>query len=203
MSKAVPFTVTEITQETRLGRMLSAGRLTATMRSKKTEEHITLTLNSMVKDGQWKHVSFAEATHVFIKLGRGEYGSTTIATFYPQKSQIYFNTEVEAYKYVVRNILVAAQTGVNETTAFEIFEEERCGVCGLALTDPISIERGIGPTCLGRITGSVHYKVSRPLDKSGEHLGSSYDTGAVQLPSTDKKGRTVPSTFEQLVALVS
>lgn len=35
-----------------------------------------------------------------------------------------------------------------------VVESENCGHCGLPLSDPVSIERGIGPTCLGRATGT-------------------------------------------------
>lgn len=36
----------------------------------------------------------------------------------------------------------------------EVVEESTCGHCGKALTDPVSIERGVGPTCLGKSTGT-------------------------------------------------
>jgi hypothetical protein len=31
-----------------------------------------------------------------------------------------------------------------------------CGRCGRPLSDPVSIDRGIGPECYGRGTGSQH-----------------------------------------------
>ena len=38
-------------------------------------------------------------------------------------------------------------------------EASRCGRCMRTLTDPVSIERGIGPECYGRDTGSQHAPV--------------------------------------------
>lgn len=35
-----------------------------------------------------------------------------------------------------------------------VMEESTCGHCGKALTDPVSIERGVGPTCLAKATGT-------------------------------------------------
>lgn len=35
-----------------------------------------------------------------------------------------------------------------------VLESENCGICGLPLTDPVSIERGIGPTCANKATGT-------------------------------------------------
>lgn len=35
-----------------------------------------------------------------------------------------------------------------------VIEEDICSCCGRALTDPVSIERGIGPECYGKITGT-------------------------------------------------
>lgn len=36
-----------------------------------------------------------------------------------------------------------------------VLEESVCGRCGLTLTDPTSIDRGIGPDCLGKMTGTT------------------------------------------------
>lgn len=37
----------------------------------------------------------------------------------------------------------------------EVKEEDTCGRCGRSLTDPTSIDRGIGPECFGRTTGTT------------------------------------------------
>lgn len=36
----------------------------------------------------------------------------------------------------------------------QVVEASRCGMCGLKLTDPVSIDRGIGPECFGKATKS-------------------------------------------------
>lgn len=209
------------TQETRLGRMLAGGRLTATMLSKKSQQHVTLTLESKKKkDGRWENASFAEASHVFIKMGQGGYGSTKLATYYPGTGKLYFDTPDKAWRYAVIETLRAAVTGQQDTDLYTISEASRCGVCGLELTNDTSIKLGIGPTCeekyLGGATArSVHYTrdeanlvedvaeatrrqlqrvVTRPQDVAA--LAQITD-------ATDRKGRSVPRTFEALAAAVN
>lgn len=36
-----------------------------------------------------------------------------------------------------------------------VVEESTCGACGRELTDPVSVERGIGPECFGKATGTT------------------------------------------------
>lgn len=219
------------TQETRLGRMLSGGRLTATMLSKKSQQHVTLTMESMKKiDGKWEHVLFADASHVFIKMGQGGYGSTKLGTYYPGNGKLYFDTQDKAWRYAVVETLRAAVSGVQETAVYTISESHRCGVCGLELTNDTSIKLGIGPTCEEKYTGgttarSQHYtqlaenlvertrEVSqRPSPVPGnrpittEVVRENGNVVAINQHGgtlTDKKGRNVPRTFEALAAAVN
>lgn len=217
MSAPLQIGTIEITQDTRLGRMLAAGRLTATMRSKRTSQHVTLTFQCKVKKGKWENAPFAEASHVFIKMGNGEWGSTKIGTYYPQTGKLYFDTRDQAWQYAARQTLHSAMTGVNDTEQFEITEANFCGKCGKTLTDPVSIARGIGPTCAGAETGSVHYtQVKENLVEEPEFISDPYvalhnkilsmpgGTGDMseREPTTDKRGREVPRTFEALAAAV-
>lgn len=60
-------------------------------------------------------------------------------------------------RYAAQSALRFAWTGTVPTPSngvVEVVEEAVCGVCGLELTDPVSIERGIGPTCAGKSTGT-------------------------------------------------
>lgn len=58
--------------------------------------------------------------------------------------------------------LALAQGGGSVTNAnrtYSVHVEERCSCCGRELTDPVSIERGIGPECYRKATGSKAAKV--------------------------------------------
>jgi len=215
------------TQESRLGRMLSGGRLTATMLSKKTQQHITLTMESMAKvEGKWEHVLFSEASHVFVKMGHGGYGSTKLATYYPKSGKLYFDTPDKAWRYAVTETLRAAVTGQQDTQVYVISESTRCGVCGLELTNAKSIELGIGPTCEEKYTAgatgrTVHYQrdeanLVEDLKPSRRQIPSPVPgnrpitiertKSAVSMhggTNYDRKGRNVPRTFEALAAAVN
>lgn len=209
--------------DTRLGRMLAAGRLTATMRSKASGNHITLTFQSKAKiDDRWQSVPFYQATHVFISQGGGGFNSVKVGTLYPKKGDLYLNAgfDTAPWLYAITHTLLAAQTGDVDTEQYEIQEASRCGHCGKELTDPISIERGIGPTCLGSDTGSQHYhkgleretasapasapsptpvRPTTPVKLYESTLEAAAEAAAEK---TDKKGRTLPKSFEDLAAAV-
>jgi len=217
--------IVQPTQETRMGRMLAAGRLMATMTSEKTGVHITVEFASKIKTGshKWSNASFAEATHVFITGGRGN----KLGTFYPQKGNLYFNTDDKAWQYAVREILMAAgRADQDKPGVYSIEESSHCGRCGLELTDPVSIARGLGPHCADMETGSIHYKAeSAPLDKLREVTAANVAAGGaiyeeveahpvfaalspearqvVAQNATDKKGRTLPTSFAELAARVA
>lgn len=213
--------VTAPSDNTRLGRMLHAGRLTVTMQSKASGNHITLTFSSKAKiENKWQSVPFTEATHVFINQGQGGWGSPKIGTLYPKKGDLYLEKgfDTAPWLYAVTHTLLAAANGVTETEQFKLEEAERCGKCGKELTDPVSIERGIGPTCYGSDTGSQHYHKGLETTPAPAEAPSPTPVAPVlpvklfesrnevaaeaAIERTDKKGRIVPKTFEDLAAAV-
>lgn len=217
MSKVQLNKIDATADNSRLGRMLGAGRVTATMRSKKSGEHITLTLKcSVKKDERWQQVPFAEASHVYISQGQGSWGSPKVGTYYPNSGLLYLNRgfDTPAWEYAVKQTLYAAVTGVLDTDLHEIREANYCGKCGKELTDPVSIERGIGPTCYGDTTGSVHYRKAPESDFQTQAKATAAVLGNPPHPNTqptvdainaevearrqDRKGREIPRTFEAL-----
>lgn len=218
------------TEATRLGRMLTGGRLTATLLSKRSQQHVTLTMESMSKvEGKWQHVPFAEASNVFIKMGQGGYGSAKLATYYPRSGKLFFDTPDKAWRYAVIETLRAAVTGQQDTPVYTVTESNRCGCCGLELTNDTSIKLGIGPTCEEKYLGTAtartkHYtrdeaNLVETLDPAVHHQrqvarsvlatndvmnavlgGPSREEAQAIL---DKKGRSVPRTFEALAAAVN
>ena len=178
----------EPTQETRMGRMLAAGRVTATMRSKKSGQHITLTLQVKAKvEGKWETVNFSEASHVFIKYGHGDFGAAKVGTYYPKTGKIYFDSNDKAWRYAALHILRAAQTGEQDTSCYTIQEEERCARCAHELSDPISIAIGLGPDCEEHVYGT--------RTPRGEH----YTQDEANLIVSEKFGGK-PSLVEQLAS---
>lgn len=213
-----------------MGRMLSAGRLKATITSEKTGTHITVEFVSKVKvNNRWQNSEFADATHVFISGGQGN----KLGTFYPQKGNLYFTTEDRAWKYAVQQILGAA-TRIQQDLdgVYRIEESSHCGRCGLELTDPVSIARGLGPHCADMDTGSHHYKAeAAPKEEAEECQGHESTDGpignvvycdgscikghpvfaalseeareVIAVNHTDRKGREIPRTFAELAGRLS
>lgn len=207
-----------INDNTRLGRMLAAGRLTATLRSKVTGTHMTISFSAKAKiDGKWKTVPFSEATHVFIQQGQGGWGSAKVGTYYPANGKFYTEKgfDTRPWVWTVTHVLAAAHTGILDTEQYDIQEANRCGKCGKELTDPVSIERGIGPTCADEATGSQHYHkgLEREVEVPPVKLYESRLEAAAEMAAEgaviaaeealmDKKGRTLPKTFDELAAAV-
>lgn len=142
--------------ETRARRMLEAGNVKITVKSRKTGEHITVDFQSRRKEnGRWRPVHPRDASHIFIKVPHpgGGFGDQ-IGTLYP-------NWEFRSPAHADLKRIWAAQAawnwimGVDRLDA-EFSEASECGRCRRELTDPESIARGIGPECLGKLTGSQH-----------------------------------------------
>lgn len=54
----------------------------------------------------------------------------------------------------------------------EVLESVVCGMCGAPLTDPVSIERGIGPDCIGKPTCSKTLKAWEAARKGNGKTGA-------------------------------
>jgi uncharacterized protein DUF6011 len=143
------------TEDTREGRMLLAGQLTATV-TIDTGEHVTLTLKSKNRTAEgWENAELKRARYVFVKAG-----DTKIATCYPEAAGLALNLDPRATPAASQALraLIDHMAGV-AAIAWRIQSADTCGRCGRELTDPISLDRGIGPDCWGQITGSKHAQV--------------------------------------------
>lgn len=156
----------------RAGRMLQAGRVTVTFKSP-TGQHITITAKCRApkQDGNgWGHASLDAAKVIFFSVpqaGEGGWddkvGKLTARGFTPERN-------ADPARTWCANQLIAFCEGRALPIGLEAFEESRCGCCGRALTDPVSIERGIGPECYGKLTGSQHQE-KRTTRRSGTGAG--------------------------------
>jgi hypothetical protein len=141
----------------RAGVMLLAGNLTATVKSLRSGDHITIKVVCKSKsDSGWRKAGYEEATHVFLSVPSAGGWSDKIGTYYPKTGRLFpvWNAD-PARVWAAKAVLLAACGEVPHRQA-EITVADRCGRCGRQLTDPVSIERGIGPECYGRETGSHH-----------------------------------------------
>jgi hypothetical protein len=143
---------------TRAGRMLAAGRLTVTFTSLDTGEHITITTKSRKPDenGKWVACPLDEAKVIFFSVPNAGGGwDDKVGKFTYGKGFVEQPGADPARVYCAKQLVVFAE-GRELPSGLRAQEEERCGKCGRALTDPVSIDRGIGPECYGQMTGSKH-----------------------------------------------
>lgn len=171
---AEPFPIPAGTlQQSELGRVLLAGRLVATLRSKLTDQHITIQLKASAKHDRWQTVPYSEATHVFIDVPAtsidGGYNDK-VGTLYPPHTLRSYRgqfladrnadpTRIWAAKQV---LLIACGLVPIETDQYEVLQSSFCWRCGKELTQPDSIERGMGPTCAQAVYRSAHQAKQRP-----------------------------------------
>jgi len=150
--------------QTLAGRMLAAGQLTVTTTSERTGEHITIKLvcKQKTSNGGWARATFAEATHVFASVPSTDW-SDRVGTFYP-RTGIWYDADGadSARSWTAQKVIGFAASAVSPAHA-RMDVASRCGRCGRELTDPESIARGIGPECIGILTGSRHERRNAPV----------------------------------------
>jgi hypothetical protein len=170
----------------RAARQLAAGRVTITFKSP-TGTHITLTAKCRAPKetgNGWETSSIERAKVIFIEVpndsGYGDkVGKITSRGFTPDPA-------ADKARVWCAEQLLRVVAGQEIPPSLDIYVEDTCGKCGRALTDPISIERGLGPECFGASTGSQH----QVKDKA-----QVVDAPAADKPQVDSSGRiTHPST---------
>lgn len=161
----------------RAGRMFTAGDVRVTVTDRDGGDHITIRFKAIQdnREGEgrnWLRVPLNEATHVFIEVpnASGDWPDK-IGVFYPRTGKFFEDTNADPKR--IQSAIIAAlwlNEGEERRTrvgAYRLQEESYCGVCGRVLTDPESIDRGIGPECFGRQTDSHHQvKVKKSSGKA-------------------------------------
>lgn len=148
--------------KTRAGRMLQAGGIEASI-TMPDGQHVTVRVSSRAPRGRgWANCGPSDLnarvniTVLGRKVGWLNVDALTGGWF------VTFRTRNVAVKDAIRVMFNYAAGNVDETGnmgAYRVQEANRCGRCFRTLTDPVSIDRGIGPECYGRTTGSHHVRV--------------------------------------------
>jgi len=149
--------------------LTDGGRARVTVKSKETGRHLTVRLACKAKGPDGRYVSrarlegrvgYGEADAVFADGGDPVYAGW-VGTYYPRSGKWYPADEATTapgswYGWAAQAVIHWAMGDGNLEEQAEVSLESECSYCGRALTDPESIERGIGPECYGRHTKSKH-----------------------------------------------
>jgi hypothetical protein len=141
--------------DNRAGRMLLAGGIEATV-TVASGEHVTIRIRTRVQNGTstgWRNCA------------PGDPGArTTIKILDRKVGWINVEGAAAAWKLTLRTrnteyiaaIRALFESAAGVTPAYRVQVADRCGRCFRTLTDPVSIDRGVGPECYGQGTGSQH-----------------------------------------------
>lgn len=151
--------------------MIEAGRVTVTFTSLKTGEHITLVAKCRAPHadtGKWEHASLEDAKVMFIEVPNSGGWNDKVGRVTRSKGFVADPSADNARVFCAKQLLKFL-AGEETHADMTVQEADQCGKCGRELTDPESIARGIGPTCLGAETGSKHQEKAK-VDKKGVNL---------------------------------
>ena len=143
----------------RAARMLEQGRVTVTFRSP-TGRHVTLRARCRApqEDGRWVTCSLEEAKVVFFEVPSGGAGWSDKVARVTRRGGLVLDVGTDDARAWCARQLLRFLAGQPLPEGLEVWEESCCGRCGRELTDPVSVERGVGPECYGKITGSQHQR---------------------------------------------
>lgn len=143
----------------------TGGRAVVTVRSLATKKHVTVLLYARKrKDGGKGFVSRATTAG---RVGMGDadcveardpdrdYPDNYVGRFYTNDGEWRSGKEADPSRaWTAEKVMAYAVGGYPLRDQAEVYVSCECAMCGRPLTDPVSIERGIGPECYGKVTGS-------------------------------------------------
>lgn len=149
----------------------NGGRAVVTVRSHKTGKHVTLVFTARKKKpGGHGWVSRATtagrvgvlaADALEVRDPEREYPDNYVGRFYFNTGEWRAGKDADAARvYASEKVIAFALSGVPLKS--DVFLAAQCSFCGKGLTDPQSIERGIGPECFGKHTTSQMAKHGAP-----------------------------------------
>jgi hypothetical protein len=154
--------LTTPTDVTRAGRMLLAGGIEATV-TLPDERHVTINIRTRARSGRgWRNASPTEdGARTNISVLGSKVGWINVVD---GRWNVTLRTRNEGIRNAVFALFNYAGSGLSD---LRVQEASRCGRCMRTLTDPVSIDRGIGPECYGRETGSRHAALDAALAQAG------------------------------------
>jgi hypothetical protein len=160
-----PTEPTPATPERFLEALKAGGRAVITVRSKKTGAHVTLCYVAKKKEVDGRgyvsratiagRVGLDDADVIFVDDPTLDWEDGKVGTFVLGTGEWKPAKGADpARLWGASKAFAWAHGSFDLDAKAEVFIELSCSFCGKPLTDPVSIERGVGPDCWGRHTGS-------------------------------------------------
>jgi hypothetical protein len=145
-------------QSTAMGRSLLAGKLVATAVSNIDGRHITVRLSPKRpprdNERRWQACPLTEAVRCFVDVPGPDLSlGDQVGTFQVEGSVFWATNSDSRRVNAARYVLLCA---AGRLDGAKVLMSTNCFFCGRPLTDPVSIRRGIGPVCFGKLPGSEH-----------------------------------------------
>jgi hypothetical protein len=145
--------------------LTDGGRAVVSVRSKKSGEHVTLSFACKRRkpSGQgWiarntaaGRVGLADADAIEVRDDALEYPDDYVGRLYTDGNEWRAGKDADPKRaWTGEKVIAYALGGYPLDQQAEVFIATRCCVCQKRLTDPVSVERGIGPECFSKATGS-------------------------------------------------
>jgi hypothetical protein len=143
---------------------LHHGRALVTLRSHATGKHVTVLFVGRKRKDDGKGWVPRTTAAGRVGLGNGadclevrdvlrDYPQNYVGRLYVPEAEWKAGGDADGIRvYAAEKVLAYALDGVSLLS--EVFLATQCAICGHGLHDPESIERGVGPECFGKATGS-------------------------------------------------
>lgn len=155
---------------------LLAGKLTATFVM--SDAHMTITFRGWTRGCGNRIVPLAQAERVYVRSGRDRVA--VIHMTGPQAGQLIADRYADPSRFTAAQYILDA--ALHDGDSSQVLAGQRCLRCDQALTDPVSIQRNMGPDCYGSATGS---KAKSRLD------GFEWPTPTAE-PTAEETFQTIP-----------
>lgn len=120
-----------------------AGKAKITIRSEKTGKHYTYKIRKERESDHW-FVSRLSRNETYYYLGTIFSGMNYRATRRSEfKKRTWLRESHEAFEWFWAKLYASKRL----PQGVAVFHAGRCGMCGIELTDPVSIKEGYGPDC--------------------------------------------------------
>jgi hypothetical protein len=148
----------------------NGGRARVTVRSGRTGAHVKLIMTARLRQGdrfvprnqRAGRVGIGEATVLEVRDAAREYPENYVGRLYLDTGEWRSGREADRARVWAAEAVIAYALNGAHYAQTEFFLATQCSHCGHKLEDPISIQRGIGPECYGRATGSRHARYELP-----------------------------------------